>query len=123
MAQVNLSCFRSLRPKDPSDSGTTVSLLRLTSMVERLSTEERSRLVLEVALATVFSRFRKTVLVKKVPVMRLDVDLEMSCISLMLDKSITDLEIFFKAEGVKLVSSMSRAASPSNKSGRCFGQI
>ena len=92
-------------------------------MVERLSTEDRNRQVLEVAPAIVLIRFRKTDLVKKVPVIRFDVDLEISCISDMLDKSITDLDIFFKAEGVKLVSSMSKAASPSNRPGRYFGQI
>jgi hypothetical protein len=41
----------------------------------------------------------------------------------MFDKSMTDLEIFFRADGVRLVSSMPNALSPSNKSGRYFGQI
>jgi hypothetical protein len=92
-------------------------------MVERLSAEERNRLVFEVAAATDLNRFLKTDLVKREPVMRFEVDFEISCISVMFDKSITDLDNFLSADGVKLVSNMPRAASPSNKSGRCFGQI
>ena len=41
----------------------------------------------------------------------------------MLDRSMTDLDNFLSADGVKLVSNMPRAASPSKKSGRYFGQI
>ena len=92
-------------------------------MVERLSAEERNRLVFDVAAATDLNRFLKTDFVKSDPVIRLEVDFEISCISDMLDKSMTDLDNFLSADGVKLVSNMPRAASPSNKSGRCFGQI
>jgi hypothetical protein len=43
--------------KIPSTPSLKVSLVRLTSMGARLSTEERSRLVLDVAPAIVFIRF------------------------------------------------------------------
>ena len=92
-------------------------------MVERLSAEERNRLVLEVAAATDLKRFLNTDLVKIEPVIRFEVDFEISCISDMLDRSMTDLDNFLSADGVKLVSNMPRATSPSNMSGRYFGQI
>ena len=57
------------------------------------------------------------------PVMRLEVDFEMSFTSLIVDKSITDLESFFNAEGVRLLSISSKAASVSNASVSTLGQI
>ena len=57
------------------------------------------------------------------PVIKLEVDFDNSFISDMVDKSITDLDIFLIADGVKLLSRTSRAASVLNVSGSTFGQI
>ncbi len=57
------------------------------------------------------------------PVMRFEVDLEISFISLIVDMSITDLESFFNADGVRLLSMPSRRASASKASVSTFGQI
>ena len=96
-----------------------VSLARLTSIDERVSIDERNRLVFE----TVLNFLVKADLVNMEPVIRLDVDFEMFCISFRFDRSMTDFEIFLRAAGVKLVSNMPTAASASNKSGRYLGQI
>ena len=56
------------------------------------------------------------------PVIRLEVDFDSSFISDILDKSITDFESFLRAEGVRLLSKTSRAASVSKDSGSTLGQ-
>lgn len=91
-------------------------------MVPRLSAEVPKRLDFD-SETTFLNFFENTDFVKTEPVIRFDVDLEISCISAILDKSITDFEIFFSAAGVKLVSRASIAASLSKTSGLYLGQI
>ena len=57
------------------------------------------------------------------PVIKFEVDLESSFISDILERSITDLESFLSADGVKLLSNTSKAASVSNASLSTWGQI
>lgn len=57
------------------------------------------------------------------PVIKFEVDLDNSFISDIVERSITDLESFFKAEGVKVLSKTSRAASVSKCSSSTWGQI
>ena len=57
------------------------------------------------------------------PVIKFEVDFDNSFISDNVEMSITDFESFFRADGVKLLSKTSRAASVSNNSSSTLGQI
>ena len=89
-------------------------------LVAKLSLEERSKLALESDLAFFLALNLGMVMP---PVIKFEVDLESSFISDMVDRSITDLESFLRADGVKLLSNTSRAASVSNASVSTWGQI
>lgn len=79
-------------------------------MVARLSSEPLTRLVFDSDFSLFFILNLGNVMP---PVIRFEVDLESSFISDMVDRSMTDLESFFKADGVKLLSRTSSAASAS----------
>ena len=96
---------------------------KITSIVPKvakLSLEDRSKLDLD----SDFCFFLVLNLgIVMPPVIKFEVDLESSFISDILERSITDLESFLSADGVKLLSNTSRAASVSNASLSTWGQI
>ena len=87
--------------------------------VDKLSCEDLNRLDLLSDLGFFFLNFGMVM----PPVIRFEVDLESSFISDIVERSITDLESFFSADGVKLLSNTSRAASVSKLSVSTCGQI
>ena len=87
-------------------------------MVAKLSVDFRNKLVFDSDFGLDLNLGNLTP-----PVIKFEVDFDNSFISDMVDKSITDLDIFLMADGVKLLSRTSRAASVLNVSGSTFGQI
>ena len=94
-------------------------LVIFTLIVDKLSWEDLKRLALESDFGLLFLNFG----IEIPPVIKFEVDLDNSFISDMVDRSITDLDIFFRADGVKLLSRTFRAASVSNVSGSISGHI
>ena len=94
-------------------------LVIFTLIVDKLSWEDLKRLALESDFGLFFLNFG----IEIPPVIKFEVDLDNSFISDMVDRSITDLDIFFRADGVKLLSRTFRAASVSNVSGSISGHI
>ena len=90
-----------------------------TLIVDKLSCEDLKRLALESDFCLFFLNLGMEI----PPVIKFEVDLDNSFISDMVDRSITDLDIFFSADGVKLLSSIFIAASVSNVSGTISGHI
>lgn len=96
---------------------------KITSIVPKvakLSLEDRSKLDLDSDFCFFFVLNLGIVMP---PVIKFEVDLESSFISDILERSITDLESFLSADGVKLLSNTSKAASVSNASLSTWGQI
>ena len=92
-----------------------------TSIVDKLSADDLSKLDFDsdFNFFPIFLNFGIVI----PPVIKFDVDLDSSFISDMVDRSITERDNFFKADGVKLLSRTSRAASASNCSVSTLGQI
>ena len=90
-----------------------------TLIVDKLSCEDLNRLALESDFCLFFLNLGMEI----PPVIKFEVDFDNSFISDMVDRSITDLDIFFSADGVKLLSSIFIAASVSNVSGMISGHI
>ena len=101
------------------NSNNTWSMVIFTLIVDKLSWEDLKRLALESDFGLFFLNFG----IEIPPVIKFEVDLDNSFISDMVDRSITDLDIFFRADGVKLLSRTFRAASVSNVSGSISGHI